>query len=62
MVIGHYATKFGFSLKFLIYCLRDLTVGVFFRNILVSKISIYVNFYPDPHFQGHLLQELDGQT
>ena len=32
---------------------------VVFINIRAPKINIFVNFYVDLHFQGHLLQELD---
>ena len=37
-------------------------VGNFLRNIRVSKMRICANFDLNLHFQGHLLQELDGQT
>ena len=43
------------------YRQRDLTLGVFFRNILALKRRTFVNFYTDLHFQDHLLQELDDQ-
>ena len=34
----------------------------FLNSIRTSKMRIFVNFYIDQHFQGHLLQELDDQT
>ena len=39
-----------------------MTLGVFFINTRVSKMSIFVNFDHDLHFQGHPLQKVDGQT
>ena len=35
--------------------------GRFFRNFRMPKLSIFVNFDLDLHFQGHLLQEFDVQ-
>ena len=35
--------------------------GRFFRNIRAWRTWISVNFLIDIHFQGYLLQELDGQ-
>ena len=34
----------------------------YFRNNRTSKMRIFVNFYLDQDFQGHLLQALDGQS
>ena len=46
------------------YLLLSATIDIWsiFRNIRVSKMSIFINFDLDLHFQGHLLQELDHQT
>ena len=62
MVIGHVAAEFGPPLNFFItyYPKRDLTLRVFLEVFALQKISIFVNFDLDLHFQGHLLQELDG--
>ena len=35
--------------------------GSFSRNIRVSKMKILENLNVALHFQGHLLQEIDGQ-
>ena len=61
--IGSNDVEFIVPLKWLTtyHCQRDLTLGVF-RNIHVSKMRTFANSYLNLHFQGHLLQELDGQT
>ena len=41
--------------------LAKFDIGIFFRNIRASKMRIFVNFDLDLHFQGYLIQELDGQ-
>ena len=62
-VTGSNEVKIGYPLKFVTtyYRQRDLTSGIFFRNICVLKMSIFINVYIDLHFQGHLLQLLDEQ-
>ena len=55
--ISPYASFYaGLSCLIIYYCQRDLTLGVFYRNIGATKISIFVNVDLDLHFQGHLLQ------
>ena len=65
MAIGSNGAEFGYPSKSLAayYHQRDLTLGlVFLINIRFSTMSIFVNVDLELHFQGHLLQELDGQT
>ena len=51
-------------LDFLItyYRQRNFTFDVFFRNIRVLKMSIFVNCDLDLHFNGHLIDILDDHT
>ena len=53
MVIGSSDAKFGDPLKFLMiyYRQQDLALGVFFRNIRMSKMKMFVNFALHIHFQ-----------
>ena len=62
MVIGSDDAELGYPLKFLttFYRQRDLTLEVF--EIFACQKLAYFYFDLDLHFQGHLLQELDGQT
>ena len=65
MNIGRGAAEFGFLW---IFRLLPITVSESWRLEFLSKKysrfknSIFVNFYLELYFQGHLLQELDGQT
>ena len=54
MIIGADAAEFWPSIFLLTYyCQRDLMFGVFLEiNICASKVSIFVNFDFDLHFQG----------
>ena len=64
-VIGGIDAEFGYPSTLLTtnYHSQDLTLGViYFTNIHLKKMRIFVNADLDLHFQGHLLQELDGQT
>ena len=64
IIVGGNAAEFGCPRNFVItYCRRrDLTVGSLFRIVCASNMIIFVNSNPDLHYQGRMLEELDGQT
>ena len=60
IVIGRNAAEFGSPSNRLPIDVSEIWRREFFRNIFAFKMRIFVNFDIDIHFQGHLLQELDG--
>ena len=59
MVIGSYDAEFEIFDDLLPSARFDVGRCFFRKIIRVSKISMFVNFYLDLYFRGHLL---DGQT
>ena len=53
MVIGSKDAELGNHFLTTYYRKWDLTVGAF-KNIRLSKLSIFVNYDLDLHFRGHL--------